>query len=62
MQTDSSKSSFFKKLVDKDKEKSTLLYSKGKENLNSQIHQPFIKKNTRIKTHTSISLPTQHQI
>ena len=50
MQTESSKNSFFKKLVDKDKEKATLLYAKGKENVNNQPQQTTVKKNKRIKT------------
>jgi hypothetical protein len=50
MQTESSKNSFFKKLVDKDKEKTNLLYAKGKENVNNQSQQLAIKKNKRTKT------------
>lgn len=61
MQTESSKNSFFKKLVDKDKEKTTILYAKGKENVNCQPQQAPLKKNKRTKTEASILLPTQHQ-
>jgi hypothetical protein len=50
MQTETSKNSFFKKLVDKDKEKSTLLYAKGKENFNNQSQMTTVKKNKRMKT------------
>ena len=50
MQTESSKNCFFKKLADKDKEKTILLYAKGKENVQNQPQQLVAKKNKRTKT------------
>jgi len=51
MQGDSSTNAFIKKLAEKDREKTALLYAKGKENINNQPNQqPPTKKNKRNKT------------